>query len=324
MRHGNPKTAAVRDLADVHSAVDVMTLRGEMRINESMARHTSWRVGGPADRYFAPDDEQALDEFLASLPPDEPLTWLGLGSNLLVRDGGIRGTVIVLTRLAERLQQTDDLGITAGAGSACAKVARFSAEAGLSGAEFLAGIPGTLGGALAMNAGAFGTETWSVVDWVETVDRCGRRHRRQSDEFTIGYRSVRGVADEWFMAAGLKLEPDADGGARQRIRELLARRSQSQPMGLPSCGSVFRNPPGDYAGRLIERCGLKGFRIGRAYVSDKHANFIINSGGATAADIEGLIEYVQSAVRLQTGVELEAEVRIIGEPLAKRNGDDRL
>lgn len=323
MRYANSKQVVIRELDSMHGAVDVMALRGELRLNEPMARHTSWRLGGPADRYFAPDDEPALSEFLASLPPDEPLTWLGLGSNLLVRDGGIRGTVIVLTRLPERLEH-EARHITAAAGVACAKVARFSAETGLTGAEFLAGIPGTLGGALAMNAGAFGTETWSVVEWVETVDRRGRRHRRRPEEFEIGYRSVKGPDHEWFTAAGLKLQTDTDRCARQRIRDLLARRAQSQPMGLPSCGSVFRNPPEDYAGRLIERCGLKGFRIGRAYVSDKHANFIINSGGATAADIEALIEYVQSAVRLQTGVQLQTEVQVIGEPRSEKNEDDRL
>lgn len=324
MRYANAKNLPLRDLNAVHGTVDVMSLRGDLRLNESMARHTSWRAGGAADRYYAPEDIAALAEFLATLPAGEPLTWIGLGSNLLVRDGGIRGTVISLGRLPQEISQPDDMTITASAGAACAKVARFSAEAGLTGAEFLAGIPGTLGGALAMNAGAWGSETWSVVDWVETLDRGGHLQRRRPDEFEIGYRSVKGADDEWFIRAGLSLQPDTEGKARARIRELLAQRADSQPMGQPSCGSVFRNPAGDHAGRLIESCGLKGFAIGKACVSDKHANFIINTGGASAADIEALIRHVQQTVRTQTGVELIPEVRIIGEEAAPVNEDDRL
>ncbi len=324
MNHANAKIHALRDLNAVHGTVDAMSLRGELRLDEPMARHTSWRVGGPADRYFAPDDVAALGEFLNTLPAGEPLTWIGLGSNLLVRDGGIRGTVVSLTRLPEELAQSGGLGITASAGVACAKVARFSAAAGLTGAEFLAGIPGTLGGALAMNAGAWGSETWPVVEWVETLDRNGQLHQRTPADFAIGYRSVRGPGEEWFMRAGLRLGPDSDGRAQARIRELLAQRAESQPMGIPSCGSVFRNPPGDHAGRLIEACGLKGFAVGRAAVSDKHANFIINNGGATAADIEALIGHVQQTVQMQTGIELVAEVRIIGEAPAPANEDERL
>ena len=324
MSHANPKILSPRDLNTVHAPVDAMSLRGELRLNEPMARHTSWRVGGPADRYYAPEDTAALAEFLAGLPAAEPLTWVGLGSNLLVRDGGIRGTVISLTRLPEQLEQTGEVTLTASAGVACAKVARFAAESGLAGAEFLAGIPGTLGGALAMNAGAWGSETWSVIDWVDTLDRQGQVHHRTAADYRIGYRNVEGPADEWFLRAGLALQPDSEGRARGNIRELLARRADSQPMGVPSCGSVFRNPANDHAARLIDSCGLKGFCIGRACVSDKHANFIINTGGATAADIEALIDHVRQTVRAQTGIDLIAEVRIVGEPAAPVNAEDRL
>jgi len=324
MSHANPKILLPRDPHAVHGTVDVMSLRGELRLNDPMARYTSWRVGGPADRFFAPADVAALAEFLATLPEAEPLTWIGLGSNLLVRDGGIRGTVISLTRLPEQLDRTGELTITASAGTACAKIARFAAGSGLTGAEFLAGIPGTLGGALAMNAGAWGGETWAIVDRVETIDRHGRSQRRTAADYTIGYRSVAGPAEEWFLRAELVLQADRDGRARERIRELLARRADSQPMGQPSCGSVFRNPPGDHAARLIEVCGLKGYCIGRARVSDKHANFIINTGGATAADIEALIEQVRRSVQAQTGIELIPEVRVIGEPATPATEDEKV
>lgn len=299
-------------------------MRGELKVNEPLSRHTTWRVGGPAERFYQPADLDDLAAFLAQLPANEPLTWLGLGSNLLVRDGGVTGTVISLALIPDDLQQTGELTISANAGVACAKLARFSAGVGLTGAEFLAGIPGTLGGALAMNAGAWGGETWTIIDWVDVMDRHGQRQRLHSKDFEIGYRSVKAAAECWFVAAGLRLQPDIDTQASQRIRDLLAERGASQPMGLPSCGSVFRNPPGDHAGRLIEQAGLKGFRIGAAGVAEKHANFIINHGGASAADIEALIEHVRQTVRVMTGIELIPEVRVIGEVLPERNEDDRL
>ncbi|MEX2517063.1 MAG: UDP-N-acetylmuramate dehydrogenase [Gammaproteobacteria bacterium] len=299
-------------------------MRGELKVNEPLSRHTTWRVGGPAERFYQPADLDDLAAFLAQLPASEPLTWLGLGSNLLVRDGGVAGTVISLALIPDNLQHTGELTISANAGVACAKLARFSAEVGLTGAEFLAGIPGTLGGALAMNAGAWGGETWTIIDWVDVMNRHGQRQRLHSKDFEIGYRSVKAAAECWFVAAGLRLQPDIDAQARQRIRDLLAERGASQPMGLPSCGSVFRNPPGDHAGRLIEQAGLKGFRIGAAGVAEKHANFIINHGGASAADIEALIEHVRQTIRVMTGIELIPEVRVIGEVLPERNEDDRL
>ncbi|HLF98315.1 MAG TPA: UDP-N-acetylmuramate dehydrogenase, partial [Methylococcaceae bacterium] len=248
------------------------------------------------------------------LPEGEPLLWLGLGSNLLVRDGGVRGTVIYTRGLNALRRNSEDLcEIYAEAGVPCAHVARFSAEHGLSGAEFFAGIPGTLGGALAMNAGAFGGETWAIASGVETVDRRGLVRRRGRSEFEIGYRHVRGAPGEWFLAAHLRLAAADGADSRAAIRELLARRNASQPVSQPSCGSVFRNPPGDFAARLIESCGLKGYKIGGAEVSEKHANFIVNTGGATAADIETLIGHVQAEVAKRHGVHLETEVRVVGE-----------
>jgi UDP-N-acetylmuramate dehydrogenase len=279
-----------------------------------MSAHTSWRVGGPAERFYQPADLDDLALFLAGLPEDEPLLWLGLGSNLLVRDGGIRGTVVFTLGALDELHRVGEQGLYAGAGVTCAKVARAAARAGLIGAEFLAGIPGTLGGALAMNAGAFGGETWSLVASVETLDRHGVRHRRTPEDFQLGYRSVESARQEWFVAAELVLEPGDVMAAQARIKELLARRGATQPTQQPSCGSVFRNPPGDHAARLIETAGLKGLRRGDAQVSEKHANFIVNLGAARAADIEALIHEVQNRVQATHGVRLETEVRMVGEP----------
>lgn len=290
--------------------------RGRLRSQEPMARHTSWRAGGAAERFFEPADVADLTGFVSTLPAEEPVFWFGLGSNLLVRDGGLRGTVIHTLRALRGVEQLDRITVRAGAGEPCARVARFCGRHGLQGGEFLAGIPGTMGGALAMNAGAFGGETWERVSAVETLDRAGVRHRRTPAEYRVGYRSVEGPAEEWFVAAEMTFEPGGDSKVLgERVRELLARRGASQPTGARSCGSVFRNPPGDHAARLIEAAGLKGTRIGGAYVSEKHANFIINDGEATAADIEALIAHVLDRVEALHGVRLEPEVRVVGEAL---------
>ncbi len=289
-------------------------LRGELRRDEPLSRHTSWRVGGPADRFYLPADAADLAAFLAQLPPEEPVFWLGLGSNLLVRDGGIRGTVICTSAMRGTLERLDGCRLRVESGVACAKVARFSARQGLAGAEFLVGIPGTLGGALAMNAGAFGGETWSLVEEVETLDRRGRLHRRTPADYRVGYREVAGPPGEWFVAATLVLEPDETEAVQARLKALLERRGTTQPTGQPSGGSVFRNPPGDHAGRLIEACGLKGHAVGGARVSEKHANFIVHDGSASARDIEILIRHVARTVARRTGVALVPEVHIVGEP----------
>jgi UDP-N-acetylmuramate dehydrogenase len=293
--------------------VDAAALRGHLLHGVTLAGYTSWRVGGPAERLYCPAGREDLLVFLQSLPEDEPLLWLGLGSNLLVRDGGVRGTVIYTRGLNGLRRMEDRLEVYAEAGVPCAHVARFCAGQGLTGAEFLAGIPGTMGGALAMNAGAFGGETWGITSGVETVDRHGMVRRRGRNEFDIGYRHARGAEGEWFLAVRVRLN-DGDGtGSRAAIRELLARRGASQPVNQPSCGSVFRNPPGDFAARLIESCGLKGYRSGGAEVSEKHANFIVNTGQATAADIETLIGHIQAEVEKRCGVRLQTEVRVVGE-----------
>lgn len=288
-------------------------LRGTLLLDEPMARHTSWRVGGPADRCYKPADMADLVQFLQQLPAHEPVMFVGLGSNLLVRDGGIRGTVILTSGALQQLQLEEDGRIRAEAGVACNKVARFCIRNGLVDAEFLAGIPGTMGGALAMNAGAFGGETWNVVESIETLNRQGTRRVRAKSEFRITYRQVEIPADEWFVAAHLRLPPGDALAASIRMKALLAKRNATQPAHTANAGSTFRNPPGDYAARLIEASGLKGYCIGGACVSDKHANFIVNTGSATAAEIEMLIAHIASMVKRIHGIELIQEVHIVGE-----------
>ncbi len=287
-------------------------IRGRLLHNESMARHCSWRAGGAADIYYEPADKDDLSVFMQTVDAQQPVTWVGLGSNLLVRDGGLRGVTIVVLQKLNDLRQLSDGSVYAEAGVTCAKFARFCQQHDLSGADFLAGIPGTMGGALAMNAGAFGYETWQFVESLEMMNLQGELIERQKHEFDVSYRSVNRAANEWFSAAVFSF-PARDVEQQSRIRELLEQRNNSQPVGLPSCGSVFKNPEGDYAARLIEACGLKGSCIGEACVSEKHANFIINTGSARANDIEDLIEKVRSEVKQKFSVELQHEVRIIGE-----------
>jgi UDP-N-acetylmuramate dehydrogenase len=289
-------------------------VRGAVRLNEPMARHTSWRAGGSVDRAYVPADLADLSAFVAGLPRHEPVYLVGLGSNLLVRDGGLRGTVIFTHGVLKEIRIEGD-AIAAGAGVPCPRLARFAAMHDLAGAEFMAGIPGTVGGALTMNAGCYGGETWGIVDSVTTLDRAGELRERTPADYAIGYRSVilRSGGEEWFVAAHFRL-PRGDGGkSRATIRELLERRIATQPLNIPNAGSVFRNPPNDYAARLIEACGLKGYTLGGAMISGKHANFIVNTGNARAADIETLIETARRAVQQKFGIDLEPEVRIIGE-----------
>jgi UDP-N-acetylmuramate dehydrogenase len=292
-------------------------LRGTLSRNVPLARFTTWRCGGPADRVYVPADRDDLAAFVRGMPAGEPLAVIGLGSNLLVRDGGIRGTVIVLHAALNALELRDG-SIYAEAGVASPKVARFAAKHGYADAEFLAGIPGTVGGALAMNAGCYGGETWRHVARVEIVTRAGAIEVEPASAYATGYRSVRradGGAPGCVFTAAWFAFPQGDGrAARERIAELLRRRLATQPLNLPNAGSVFRNPAGDHAARLIESCGLKGYAIGGARVSEKHANFIVNPDGrAKAADIEAIIAHVRETVRGETGVDLEPEVQIIGE-----------
>jgi UDP-N-acetylmuramate dehydrogenase len=296
----------------VNAARNKLPMRGKLLLNEPMAKHTSWRLGGPADRYYVPADLQDLQHFLASLDADTELLWVGLGSNLLVRDGGFRGQVIAPLNALKRMELQMDGDLYTECGSSCARLAKFCQKNGLGGADFFAGIPGTVGGALAMNAGAFGGETWAAVKQLIMIDRQGELHQREVDEFDVGYRKVRSPRAEWFAAALFYFAP-RDASEESNIRQLLRQRNATQPIGEPSCGSVFKNPPGQHAAQLIEAAGLKGHRLGGARVSDKHANFIISDSDTRAADVEALIDHVRDCVAAQSSVELETEVHIVGE-----------
>jgi len=281
--------------------------------DEPMSRHTSWRVGGPADIFFTPRDRADLSAFLHALPAGTPVYWVGLGSNLLVREGGIRGVVIGTHGAFVRMERLAETRVYCESGVPCTRLARQSVKWGLGDGDFFGGIPGTLGGALAMNAGAYGGETWKHVVAVEVIDRSGAQRRRDAAEYQASYRHVAAPAnDEWFLAAELQFARRQPEDA-ERVRALSQRRKQTQPLGEWSCGSVFTNPPGDHAARLIEAAGLKGQRLGGAVVSDKHANFILNEGSATARDLEQLIAQVRDTVQRVHGVTLVPEVRIVGE-----------
>ena len=288
-------------------------VKSQLLKNEPLARYTSWRVGGRADRLFIAENLSELQAFMQTLDHAEPLYFIGLGSNLLVRDGGVRGTVIVMHQALSDLR-VDGKYIYAEAGVTCGKLAKFSANQFKDGAEFMAGIPGTVGGALAMNAGCYGAETWNIVHQVLTIDRQGATHVRNVSEFIPSYRHVEmPILDEWFLGAWFKLDQGDAELSLLKIKNLLATRLASQPLNLPSAGSTFRNPHGDFAARIIEASGLKGYQIGGAQVSPKHANFIVNVGDCTALDIELLIRHMKDTVLEKQGVALQQEVRVIGE-----------
>jgi UDP-N-acetylmuramate dehydrogenase len=286
--------------------------QGTLLMNESMARYNSWRIGGKADRLYIPSSLDDLSAFLQSLDAEEPVNFVGLGSNLLVRDDGVRGTVVVLHNALNRLQMEGNL-IYADAGVTCAKLARFTAKQAKQGGEFWAGIPGTVGGALSMNAGCHGGETWDSVHRVLTIDLKGTVHERNATEFVVAYRHVEmPVVNEWYVGAWFNLAVGDPEVSEQKIKTLLAKRLETQPLNLPNAGSTFRNPEGDYAARLVEACGLKGHMIGGAQISEKHANFIVNLGNATAHDIEQLIDLMRDQVKEKFGISLQQEVHVLG------------
>ena len=293
--------------------LDTMGLQGELRTQEPMSRHTSWKTGGNADYYYIASDINDLAKFISELPTSTPITWIGFGSNLLVRDGGVPGVVVSVVGLLNELKKINETDIFIGAGVSCVKAAHFSAKHGLEGIEFLAGIPGTIGGALAMNAGAYGGEIWSYIKEVETINRKGKREIFEKNKFDINYRSVSISENEWFIACKMKLEISTRTVVSDCIKKMLSERADGQPLGKLSCGSVFRNPTNQHAAKLIELCGLKGKKVGGAVISDKHSNFIINTGNATSLDIEQLIEFIQACVYEKYDIKLIPEVRIIGK-----------
>jgi UDP-N-acetylmuramate dehydrogenase len=302
-------------------AIQFHGLRGQLRENEPMSGHVSWRAGGPARRFFAPADLEDLSLFLGQLPEEEPVLFVGLGSNLLVREGGWPGTVVMMYGAARAPRMEDGL-LYAEAGVACPKVARFAADQNLGSAEWMTGIPGTVGGALAMNAGCYGGETWDIVERVVTINRRGQLRRRGKEEFEFGYRHLElksdaaADGDEWFASAHFRLPEGDREESREIMKALLTKRRATQPLQLPNAGSVFRNPSeGKTAAQLIQSCGLKKLERNGVRISEKHANFIVNPGGAgSAADIEWLIGQVQQKVEEFKGVQLATEVKIVGSP----------
>ncbi|MBT9176636.1 MAG: UDP-N-acetylenolpyruvoylglucosamine reductase [Firmicutes bacterium] len=294
-------------------------LGGTLSFDEPMNRHTSFRIGGPADALFVPRDTYELKRALKGAQElGIGVTFIGNGSNLLVRDGGIRGLVI---KLSGTLDYVHVLGtsLRAGSGVLLSTLAHVAVEAGLAGLEFAAGIPGTLGGALNMNAGAYDGEMQDVVSAVRALTLAGEEVELKGEELGFGYRhSALKARTLVAVEATLSLVAGDRETSLARITELNRLRREKQPIALPSAGSVFKRPPGHFAGRLIEQAGLKGCRIGDAEVSTLHAGFIVNIGNATARDVLDLIFHVQSRVREQSGILLEPEVRVIGED--KREG----
>lgn len=332
-------------------------INSPLLMDHPLNRYTTWRVGGPGEVVLVPESIEDIQSVLQFIPEDYPVTWLGLGSNVLIQDEGICGLVIVTqgsvlsqirllsgevnadafidgisrertsmslgsipsvdrtsleNAIDERLFADNGASIVfAYAGVPCGQLARFIARNHLQGLEFLAGIPGTVGGALAMNAGCYGGETWDQVIQVETIDRQGVRHLRQKNEFEIAYRKALFPEKEYFLAAYFQVKPGNKEESLLKIKTMLDKRNQAQPTNLPNCGSVFKNPIGHHAAALIQACGLKGHRIGGAQISEKHANFIVNIDNASSSDILELIALAKANVKEKFGIELEQEVKIL-------------
>lgn len=307
-------------------------ISGKLEYDVSLSGYTTWRIGGNAECLYQPESIEDLQNLFKLLSKETVVNWLGLGSNVLIRDGGLKGVVIctngVLNNFSMQCDEhSGECLISAQVGLASALFSRKAANESIHGAEFLSGIPGTIGGALAMNAGAFGSETWSYVNNVIMLNRSGEKLIRTADDFDIGYRKVElkektmsslrpgQLQQEWFIQAEFLFHKDEDGlkQSKQEIKQLLAKRAATQPTGQANAGSIFKNPKNDFAARLIESCGLKGLSINDAQVSEKHANFIINKDKARASDVEALIKKIQQSVYTQYQVKLETEVCIMGQ-----------
>ena len=279
--------------------------------NELLSKHTAWKVGGPADIFFTPQNRDDLSNFLKS-NHGKQITWLGNGTNVLVRDGGIRGAVISTKKSIDKINMETKNSCRVEAGASCMDLALFAEKNQLGPAAFFSGIPGSIGGALTMNAGSFGMETWDLVKEVEVINEKGGISFIEKESFKIAYRAVTFPFRLWFLSCSMFLSSDEET-TKDNLIELRNQRIKTQPLSEDTCGSVFKNPPGNFAGALIEGSGLKGFKIGSASISEQHANFIVNEGGATAGDIENLINHARQVVKKNYDIDLQPEVRIIGE-----------
>lgn len=287
---------------------------GRLSPGAELARVTWFRVGGPAEVLYRPAGREDLLAFLAALPESLPLTVIGVGSNLLVRDGGVEGVVLRLTRGFADIEVEDGL-VIAGAGALDLNVAKTAAAAGLAGLEFLVGVPGTVGGAVRMNAGAYGSEIKDLLVWAEAADRRGRVHQLTAAELGFGYRRSALPADWIVLRAALQGRPGDGAEIARRMAEIQAQRGETQPIRSRTGGSTFKNPEGRKAWQLIDAAGCRGLTIGQAQVSEQHCNFLINLGEATAAELEDLGEEVRRRVEAASGVRLEWEIKRIGRRL---------
>lgn len=287
-------------------------IKSPLLMQHPLNRYTTWRTGGPGEVVLMPESIEDIQKVLQFIPQDYPVTCLGLGSNVLIQDEGLPGLVIITQgSVLNKIEIVEESIVYAQAGVPCGQLARFVARNNKAGLEFLAGIPGTVGGALAMNAGCYGGETWDRVSHVETIDRQGKLHVRQKNEYVIRYREVSCPSKEYFMAAYFNLSEGNKADALLQIKTLIDKRNLAQPTNLPNCGSVFKNPEGHFAAALIQECGLKGHKIGGAQISEKHANFIVNIDNASSADILALITLAKESVKERFQIELQREVKII-------------
>jgi UDP-N-acetylmuramate dehydrogenase len=310
--------AMAKDMNDSPLVAELKQITGlRLRLAEPLARYTSMKIGGPADIFIAVETRSALASVLGLLRiHDTPVCLLGNGSNVLISDRGVRGAVLQLTadfRKAVWLEEGDFIRVRVGAAHPVTQLVREAARKGYAGLEFAEGIPGTVGGALVMNAGAYGSEFETIIEQVEALTADGQAITLSRAQMTFTYRDSHLPDGTVVTGVTMRLRKGEPAQVSSKLRELVSKRKSSQPSGLPNSGSMFRNPPGDYAGRLIEAAGLKGKRYGQAQIAERHANFIVNLGGAKAEEVRQLMELARAEVRRQFGMELVAEVKLLGE-----------
>jgi UDP-N-acetylmuramate dehydrogenase len=289
-------------------------IKGKIVKNKSLKDYNTWKVGGEAEYFYEPKSIEDLKIFL-NLVKDTEITFLGNGSNVLIRDDGIEGCVVCLKNTFNNYKINKNNEIIIEAGLSCMKIAQITAKKNYTGLEFLCGIPGSLGGALAMNAGCYGGNIWEKVSKVTLINKDGKIIQKDKKDFTIGYRNVDLKENNFFISANFLLKENPLNNSLDIIKDYLKDRRSKQPTGLPSCGSVFKNPSNAHAANLIDSLDLKGYKIGGAYISEKHANFIISNKGTKSSDIESLIDYIQKKVYEKKKIFLETEVKFIGRKL---------